>query len=485
MTKYLLFLVAVAGLIFSNSGCTSKKAEADQQIVENADVEKIEAEGLGAVEQDIDSSLEAAMGESGTAPSATPPAEVASAAPTLDETSLNTTAPASPTDVAATTTTTIESAITETPVAPVEATTVDTSTAAVASDVIAPTETSAAETAAAAETALSDAKAATSSENLPKPSAGAVLKKIAATAPYQGKDGGWINAVYIARPKEKLNEISLKIYGTDKSNDLKNIAENNYLKSRAVRAGDKIYYVSPNRPDDSSKTMIYYEDMGMIPETYVAKKGENLRKVSKKLLGYDNAWKEVWSSNSIESKTSLKDGETFRYWKMADAAATAAAPTAPPTSGATLIDAAQAPEVTAQTTPPTAAAATEPSLPPPPADANANLPPPPADMAATSAPAAADSAAAASATEPGLPPPPTEELAAPPPPPPPEAVAEAAPRKKVNLDEAAAEEEESEGLDSDTMMSMAALGVLVALMAFVIIRKKKQKAEQMASEMNA
>ena len=35
------------------------------------------------------------------------------------------------------------------------------------------------------------------------------------------------------------------------------------------------------------KTITYYEDMGMVPETYVAKKGESLRKVSKKLLGYD------------------------------------------------------------------------------------------------------------------------------------------------------------------------------------------------------
>lgn len=496
MKKYLLFLVAAAGLVFANSGCTSKKAEVDQQIVENADVEKIEVDSLDAPAQGVDSSLEAAMGET---PTVATPTDVATAAPTIDETSLSADVATTPTDSLTTTTTdttvsevTTETTITETPIAPVEATAIDTASITTSANEPLPTATPAPDAvtaeAAPAEVSKSDAGAATSAVSAPKPS-GTALKKITSTMPYQSKDGGWINAVYVARPKEKLAEISMKIYGIDKSKELKKIAENSYLKSRSVRAGDKIYYVSPNRPDDSSRTLIYYEDMGMVPETYVAKKGENLRKVSKNLLGYDNAWKEVWSSNIIESKTSLKDGDTIRYWKTADstAAATPAPPaiatTLPPTGGATLIDSAQAPPPTAQTAPPAAEATA--MLPPPPTDANANLPPPPPAEAV-----AAAQVEPAATTEPSLPPPPAPEELAAPPPPPPEAIegATAAPKQKINLDEAVAEEEmeEGEGLDSDTLMSMGALGILVALMAFVIIRKKKQKAAQMAdTEMNA
>lgn len=483
MTKQLLFIVAAAGLIFANSGCTSKKTEDEQQVVENADVEKIEAEGFGTVAQATDPSLEAALGETPKTTTVETIPSADSAAPTLDDKSLNLSD--MPTDTAATPTTPPADlnmpATTEPPVAiepsaaPVEATTIDTTSTSGGGL----TETPITDTV-AAEAAASEAKVTATpvTGSAPKTSGGS-MKKVATTKPYQVKDGGWINTVYIARPKEKLADISMKIYGADKSKDLKKIAENSYLKSRTVKAGDKIYYVSPNRPDDSTKTILYYEDMGMVPETYVAKKGENLKKVSKTLLGYDNAWKEVWTTNGVESKTSLKDGETLRYWKAADSAAImAAAPSAPPAAtGATLIDQTQAPAATAQITPPPAE--TTAALPPPPTDANANLPPPPASDAATAPPAAA--------TEPSLPPP--AELAPPPPPPPPEAVAQATPKKKINLDEVAATEEESAGgLDSDTMMSMGALGVLVALMAFVIIRKKKQKAaaaQSVNSEMNA
>ena len=298
---------------------------------------------------------------------------------------------------------------------------------------------------------------------------------MALTPPYQGKDGGWINTVYVARPKESLADISMKIYGTDKTAMLKNIPENSYLKGRAPRGGDKIYYSSPNRPDDSTRTLLYQEDMGMMPETYVAKSGDNLRKVAKELLGYDNAWKEIWTSNSVESKTTLPEGELLRYWTentMAAASAPPAATPPPPPSdsgSANLIDASQAP--TAGTTD-TAA-----TLPPPPADAMADLPPPPPPADGTDPMAAAPpDPMAAGSTADLPPPPPPDDMGAEPPPPPPEEVAEA-PRKRVNLDEEMAAEEAG-GLDSDTMMSLGALGVLVALLAFVIIRRKKQKAAE-------
>lgn len=482
MKKNVLVLLLISGLVAFNSGCTSKESQSDEQAIENADVEKIEtidsvdapppataqATATPAAPENpaaSDASLDAALNESAPA-AATPPADPAAAptadasvaaAPTVDT-------PAAPTDAPAVTESQLSpetnaiaevpgnsSEITETPI--VDAT---------PSEGVAATPVS-----------KGSKKGATASAG------GSAMKKVNGLTPYQAKAGGWVNTVYIARPKEKLADISQKIYGSDKTADLKAIADNSYLKSRAPKAGDKIYYVSPNRPDDSAKMLLYYEDMGLVPKTYVAKPGENLRKVSKNLLGYDNAWKEVWSSNAIESKTSLKDGEILRYWTNDSNEVMAAAPPSPPPQGAATV-ATQPPPATGQMAPPPPAPDAAATLPPPPADANANLPPPPPDAAA-----------AAGATAATTPPPPSQE--APPPPPPPPAAedtAAAAPaggkKAKANLDEAAAEEEEgSGGLSTDTMMSMGALGVLVALLAFVIIRKRKQKAQMNNLEMNA
>lgn len=465
-----LFLLAAAGFIFANSGCTSKKAE-DQQVIENADAEKIEAESadISGDAEATDLSLEADLGETtSTVSTETPPpaTEEAPTAITLDDSSLDAEAKGtSTTDATALAPVPEEmapaiTADAETTSAPVEIApmpedalaTKDEPISEFPSETVQPTPVDA--------LAMAAVDPGATSEVVTKPSGGS-LKKVATTPPYQGKDGGWINTVYVARPKESLSDISTKIYGVDKSKELKKIAENNYLKSRAAKAGDKIYYVSPNRPDDSTKTMLYYEDMGMVPETYVAKKGDNLRKISKELLGYDGAWKEIWTSNSVESKAALKDGETLRYWKV-DNSAFASTGSAQEGSSAKLIDASQAQAAMPESAQLPAPASME--TPTPPVDAAAELPPPP------------DAAMAAAGME--LPPPPTELAPPPPPPPPPDEMAEAPIKKKINLDEAAAEET-TEGLDSDTMMSMGALGVLVALLAIVIIRKRKQKANAM------
>ena len=476
MKKNILVLLLIAGLFAFNSGCTSKESQSDEQAIENADVEKIETidsvdapppttdtAATPALENPAasDASLDAALNESAPAEAAPPaaPADVAvNEAPVADASASS--APTVDTPAA-----TEAPAVTETQLAP--ETNAITEVPGTSSEI---TETPIVDaTPSEGVAATPVAKAASGS--------GPTLKKVNGLTPYQAKAGGWVNTVYIARPKEKLADISQKIFGSDKTADLKAIADNSYLKSRAPKAGDKIYYVSPNRPDDSAKMLLYYEDMGLVPKTYVAKPGENLRKVSKSLLGYDNAWKEVWSSNSIESKTSLKDGEILRYWTDDSNEVMAAAPPSPPPQGsAAVVDSSQAPQATGQMAPPMPAPApdTAATLPPPPADANANLPPPPDAMAA---------GAAATA------PPPSQD--APPPPPPPPATDEtaAAPgeggKQKANLDEAAAEEEEGGGLSTDTMMSMGALGVLVALLAFVIIRKRKQKAQMNNLEMNA
>ena len=102
MTKKLLLLVAAFALSFQITGCTSKVSDADTEVVENADVDKIEAEGsLAEGESEIsgeDPTMQAALGEDTkaaktdavVAETAPPelPADVASA-PTLDESSLN------------------------------------------------------------------------------------------------------------------------------------------------------------------------------------------------------------------------------------------------------------------------------------------------------------------------------------------------------------------------------------------------------------
>ena len=91
------------------------------------------------------------------------------------------------------------------------------------------------------------------------------------------------------------------------------------------------------------------------------------------------------------------------------------------------------------------------------------------------------------------PPPPADDPSIPPPPPAVEdsantdggdvAAADGEAKGQAKLDEEA--EAEEEGLNSDTLMSMGALGVLLGLLAFVIIRKKKQKSQMNNLEMNA
>ncbi|MGZ3689957.1 MAG: hypothetical protein ACXVAX_00550, partial [Pseudobdellovibrio sp.] len=383
MKKNILLLLLTAGLIAFNSGCTSKESSGDEQPVENADTEKIETIDSGTATETAtaatptetktdakadaatppanDASLEAALNDPTTdSAAATPPPATTdtAAAPTVDETSLNNTAAAPP--------------VTDAQLAP---------------DATAATPPPADATAAAPPADVTETPVATGTGIEPTPVAatapktgGAPMKKLSEFTPYQAKNGGFVNTVYVARPNEKLADISQKIFGSDKSAELKDITENHYLKSRAPKAGDKIYYVSPNRAEDSTRTISYYEDMGMVPETYVAKKGDNLKKVAKTLLGYDTAWKEVWATNpTITSKSTLKDGDTLRYWKSGGEIMTAAAPTPPPvaTGSATITD--QAPAATATTAPP-------PSLPPPPSDAAATMPPPPADTTAAAPP---------------------------------------------------------------------------------------------------
>lgn len=195
----------------------------------------------------------------------------------------------------------------------------DSSTDTSSSDMVsAPTE----------ETPIADNSTDTTSEpapdySAPKPMAS--YKKIKDVPFEQG--GQLMNTVYVGRADDTWGGVSTKIYGNaDHAKELKKT--NPSLASREVKVGDKIYYNSPNRPQDGEKLLTYYEDSGVPAQTYTAKAGDNIRTVGKELLGNQNSWKELYATNlGVESKGELAEGTELRYWSK-DAQAAAPAPKA-------------------------------------------------------------------------------------------------------------------------------------------------------------
>ena len=456
--KKLLNLVACLALALHLNACTSNDsrdesedgavAEDTLETEESADA-ALEDDGSGSTGEDtvvaesnegfLDEQLpEDALGES------TPAPEVASEAPVVEETPMTEETPL----------------VAESEVAPVmEETPADTSSVASeppASEPVAetPPPMENTDSFAAVDTGSSvssEAPAATetpaessfaSTEEKPKP---ASLKKVEAI-PFK-RSGVLLNAVYLARPGDSFASISKNIYGDEsKTRELKKI--NPYFSK--VRPGDKVYYNSPMRPTDDTKVLTHYEDAGMVSETYVAKEGDNIRTVAKELLGYDNAWKEIWTTNSVDSKSELAAGTELRYWRSAPVAAAAPTP-APPTMT----------ESVPPPPPPPAMAQNEmPPMPPP----EMNMPPPPAmDMPQ-------DQAMAGGIQD--LPPPPPAEAVNPPPPPPPPVVAQKAPKTEENIG----------GLDNDMIMTLGGAGILVAAIALLmIVRKRRQQKEMSAA----
>jgi len=486
--KKLLVLLAALGLMTQMTACKANNAQDDAEFIENADTEKVTGEDQLVADMNsapevtnsatstdnlaTDPSLEAALGETpteqpptsnetlsldaaATETNNTPPTDIA-AAPSIDENSLNDVPPPQTTSDAVASTPTPQDTITEAP--PMDSALVN-------------------------DAPISDVPMTTEAPTYTEPKPAKVVKaetepvvkkvntdlKLSDVAPY-AYEGGFVNTVYIARPKEKLKDISQTIFGSNKTKELKKI--NTFLKAREVRAGDKIFYVSPNRPSDSARMITYYEDTGMVPETYVAKKGDDLKKISKNLLGYDKAWKEVWATNAIETKSKLSEGDTFRYWKSA---ATITTPPVAQNEMPQLIDNANqlpaapstapndpAMDAAAMNQPPTDSMAANNSAPsdlppPPPAD---NMPP--TDMAAN--PPQMDVPPAPPAD---IPPPPQQEAAV--------ASVDKQPASNSSM------EETPVNADQD-MYTMLGVGVLVCgVVAYVIVRRKKRKAaEEMA-----
>ncbi len=273
------------------------------------------------------------------------------------------------------------------------------------------------------------------SEPAPAPVRTSSLKKIE-TTPFQ-KGGQLLNAVYIARPGDTLKSVSSMIYGSE--DKVKALKKANPSLKASLKPGEKVYYNSPQRPTDADKVITYYEDTGIAPEVYVSKEGDDLKAISSEMLGFKQAWKEVWATNAVESKGAMPAGTELRYWKSAP----------------------KAPETVA-----TPVAAVEPVSPPMPPMNEPQPPPAPPVQAAAPPPAAPPMPD--QAVQPAPPPPPMN--------PPPPTQASVKPKAKHQ-----AEKFESED-NSQTMMMVG--GALIAVLggAAVMIRAKKRKEAQAMSE---
>ncbi len=127
------------------------------------------------------------------------------------------------------------------------------------------------------------------------------------------KNGRLINGVYIVRPQDTMESISEKIYGD--GNKAEELNAGNPHLAKGIDPGDKVYYNSPNRPDDKSHLKIFYEDIGLEPQVYVTKENDNMRRLGSRLLGFADGWKEIWAINqNVDSKTILPGGLQLRYW---------------------------------------------------------------------------------------------------------------------------------------------------------------------------
>ncbi|UYL10493.1 hypothetical protein B9G69_007885 [Bdellovibrio sp. SKB1291214] len=445
MMKKLVVLLACFGLVANLSACSlfSKDTKSGDEVTsdfDSADLEKLEGEealqaGTEGAPASSDQLPEDALGETNTDMAAAPaptdaPADAPPAEPTVAELPADPFAPQ--------------------PDAPAPMDTASSSVPEPTSDV---GSSSMSEPSSTASTTYVDQSA----EAAPKKPA-VSLQKVA-TSPWQvGKT--WYNTVYFARPGDTLKSISTMIYGDAKK--VKEIKKGNptIANRGSVKPGDKVYYNSPHRPDDSGRMITYYEDNGIQPEVYTAKAGDNIRSVSKELLGYKDAWKEVWASNSIESKTDIPEGTQLQYWKGGQVAA--AAPVA------------QHQEVAAaQQAPPMGEAPPMPDAPPamdvPPQQAAADIPPPPMPDMAQQAPPAPDQQMAPP------PPPPMDQAQMAPPPPPPPMPAMNPPHHE---DAGAA----AGGMDNDTTMALGVVGLAAAGLAILIVMRKKRRQRELEQQ---
>ncbi len=281
-------------------------------------------------------------------------------------------------------------------------------------------------------------------EEKPAPKPPAPYRKVE-SAPFD-RSGKTMNTVYLARKKDTWSKVAGK--ALNDSSMAKTLKKwNPSLSHRELRIGDKVYYNSPNRPEDNSKILTYFEDRGDIPQTFVAQEGDKLRSVAKDLLGSEDNWKELWATNSLESKGTLSAGTELRYWKDSQEVA-------PPMESRM-------------------ARAEIPPPPPPPEPMMNEIPPPPPMNDIPPPPPAMSE-----------PPPPepmmqSNELPPPPPPPPPPLPPPTEP-PVVQDDMEAMDHEDGDsglGVSSDMVPLLASgIGILLLLVVVMVIRKRKSSA---------
>lgn len=273
------------------------------------------------------------------------------------------------------------------------------------------------------------------------------VKKMADSAFYQG--GANLNRLYVMREGDTLESVSQKIFGRDRTDEIR--AWNPYFASNSPKVGDKLYYPSPNNPDDSTM-MTYYDDVGAPAQTYISSEGDNIRSVSQNLLGHERSWMEIWATNAnVESKGELPSGVSLRYWPEGVAApAQAAAPSfeedpfgaPPPVEDLNVADS------TAPEQDPFGSLDSTDSL--------GGMSPPPSfgddDPFGDSA-----------ASTPPPPPPRMEELTLPPPPPPP-------PR-------AAAKPAPATGGDDNLVLLIAGGGAALLIIIYLLVRRRKNSVD--------
>ena len=96
--------------------------------------------------------------------------------------------------------------------------------------------------------------------------------------------GDNINRLYVVRSGDNMDSIANKLYGSSSEADRLYSYNPSFSWKKHSVVGDKIYYESPNNKNDPTM-MTYYEDNNVAPSYYTSQDGDNIRKISKKLLG--------------------------------------------------------------------------------------------------------------------------------------------------------------------------------------------------------
>lgn len=261
--------------------------------------------------------------------------------------------------------------------------------------------------------------------------------------PFQDR-GYLLNGAYVVRPGDNWESLAEKLLGDKGAQRI--LRDMNPKLPKKLKVGQVIYYNSPVRPNDNQSVKLYYEDLNLSPQTYTASEDQDFKSIAKALLGFPEAWKEIWITHpQLDNQTTLLAGTTLRFWSNSNQpllASNGMSPTAPPTTE---------PEGLPPATPPQQAMAGDPFD--------------------TGSDQFTDSRASAgtSGGEPDLVPPPP-----PPPPPVPPAVTNDS-RTKSPYDDLPTETGVSQAGEEDHMMMiLGGAGILVAgLAALILIRKRR------------